>query len=120
VTKKSKPFIAFASIDAKDDFYTGYSVAAYVGEDAHYGDRETGPKRDKLHMKLNREYLTRLAALQEELEVKYLPLFMGITTDPTLVPEEELYYRGMNREDYDKFKTELEAEFPGPQAAYYT
>jgi len=98
--------IEFAAIDAKDDCYTGYHTVGFV-----LGERPLPPFRETVRVQslMEREYLTRLYTLQEEIAEKYLKIFQPIAEDVEATEE-----------DYEAFRREAKALFPGRCASYYT
>lgn len=110
------PRVEFCRLDARDDYYTGYSPVAFANDEGMLGLR-IGPKNLRLEMELQREYLTRLFALQSELREKYTPKFDANEKPIT----DESNYDGFPSEvEYRRNKTEVEKMFPGVEAEYYT
>lgn len=110
--------IAFCRLDARDDSYTGYSTTGIFDTDT---DRPAvlTQEQGRLALFLEREYLTRVAALQDELEAKYEKLLAELTT-ATLAEGEEQWGNGLNEANYKKAQSEAEEQFPGREAFYYT
>jgi len=103
--------VEFAAIDARDDHYTGYRPVGFCRNNRV----NTGPKNGALLVFMQREYLTRLRALQEEIRNKYVALF-----DSSEEPTVEHYCDGMKREEYELAKSMAELQFPGEEALYNT
>lgn len=108
--------IEFATIDARDDVYTRYSVVGFVNDVSNRPAYLT-PHNGAVALRMEREYLTRLYTLQQEIAEKYLSLWVD---DESYLPEDETYGHGMTREQYEVADTAARAAFPGKEAAYYT
>jgi hypothetical protein len=67
--------IRFASIDAKDDIYTGYDTLGAIDENRNKV-RYSAQDYDTINQ-AEVEYLTKLLALQKEIADKYEPLLVG-------------------------------------------
>lgn len=107
--------VEFAPIDARDGV-CGYDVAAFCWKGEMI--RELGPNNGRQRLLMLREYLTRLSALQCEIEAKYKPLF-----DPKepAIKHDDCYDEGFATEaDYNRVKKEARKLFPGPEAEHYT
>jgi hypothetical protein len=105
--KPLKLRVAFSSIDAKDSASGGYRACGFV----FYDELEhLGPKNEALNIEMNREYLTRLRQLQEEINDKYLELYDANEplSDKRADIDEEAIYEAAR------------AKFPGSEAPYYT
>lgn len=109
--------VKFCSLDARDDAYTEYSTAAFVDpvKDEH---AVYGKSLEKLAIRMEREYLTRLAALQDELAAKYEALANNLGEDEP--PDEEPYGKALGTVEYDLAAAAAKLEFPGRTARYYT
>ena len=105
--------IEFASIDAKDGI-AGYDTVAFTHDDR---PAILGQFNGRLAMRLQREYLTRLFQLQEELRLNYLSQWEA---NDTYILEEQQYRNGLTKEDYEEQENELIVQLPGPLAQYYT
>lgn len=110
--------IEFARIDARDDGYTGYSTVAFVANNQRI--ERLGKENSRLTYLMEREYLTRLQALQEEIRKKYLQLAQD---EP--VPEEssEDYDGCLTKEEYDAIEAEANSFYPAKaelEDLYYT
>lgn len=91
--------INFRPIDAKD-----YRFCAKI----QLPEGGYGPNNYRLQILLEREYLTRLAALQEELKAKYLPQ----------IDTAEISTLGHD-ERHEVYVAESHGLFPGNEANYY-
>lgn len=108
--------VAFCRLDARDDSYTGYSPAGFVANDREFQD--LSQEQELLHIRLNREYLTRVAALQDELEEKYTKLLKALKIATPAVPEP--WGKALDKDTYEAAEKAAEKEFPGWEATYYT
>lgn len=113
--------VEFCRLDARDDFYTKYSPAAFCAHET-YNDPPTklGPRNARLQMELEREYLTRILALQSELRAKYLSKF--VADDKPLKNDDYDGFPSMAA--HDKARAEVAEMFPADDKAidalYYT
>lgn len=102
--------VKFAQIDAKDDYYTGYDVAAFTCLDSDGGEmsmKDLGPTNGRLSILMRREYLVRLKQLQDEIAKKYLA---------QSVDEEVSMWESY---DHSKVVEEAKVQFSGDEADYY-
>ena len=106
--------IEFARIDARDDAYTGYQTVAFV---TTQGSLNYGPKNGRLQLQMEKEYLTSLYLLQQQIKGKYLPLW-DAQESPT--QQDRCACPGLTLTQYDECMAQLNLEFPSPEAAYYT
>ena len=119
--------VEFCRLDARDDPYTGYQAVAFAELKPQkmndgtekllpYKPAKLGPKNGRLAMLMEAEYLARLHDLQADIASEYQRLF-----DESEPPAEDgCYENGLNKEQYEEVKKEIERRFPGPKAAYYT
>lgn len=110
--------VKFCRLDARDDSYTGYAVAAFTIDDQCIRNDMPSKELGRLSILLEREYLVRVRALQDELAAKYEKLAKAIstTTPPVAVP----WGNGLSKSDYEKVERAAKAQFPGKIAEYYT
>lgn len=114
--------VAFAQIDAKGGATDRYdTVGFYIGEYPEQ-DSKLSKELNTLSIFMEREYLTRLATLQDEIEAKYTKLAQQLTTEtePLDYDDDEHYGHGLNQEAFERAETAAKAEFPGREADYYT
>lgn len=102
--------VEFQPIDAKDGL-CGYEPLGFVENNELV---RLGPHNEVTHIKMKREYLTRLKTLQDEIAAKYEPLFD--------YGDISLNARGqsLNEVEFKAADDAAIAEFPGPEADYYT
>lgn len=110
--------VAFCRLDARDDSYTGYDAAAFTLDDECIRGNMPTKELGRLSIYLEREYLVRVRALQDELADKYEKLAADLTT--ATPPEEEDYGNGLTRSEYEDVEKAAEAQYPGDEAEYYT
>jgi hypothetical protein len=114
---KPKVSVAFCRLDARDDSYTGYSTTGF------YDFKKDKPitltkELGMLSIFLEREYLTRVRALQDELDTKYSNMAAELTT--ATLQDENDYCCGLSEEAYEAARKVAEEAFPGDEADYYT
>ena len=107
-----KPRIVFAPIDAKGDDLT----VAFIDQ---HKLAVLGRFNGRLAMRLEREYLTRLYQLQEELRLNYLSQWNENDTYMVAKHKYELCF-GLTDEEYQAQKQALIQLYPGPTADFYT
>jgi hypothetical protein len=108
--------VEFAPIDARDGI-CGYDTVAFV-DPSYNHTYETNREAFVLGQRMQREYLTRLYALQQEIKLKY-------EAELTSLPENSFsddYEQRNDLEDliYKDVQRQVELEFPGEEAEYYT
>ena len=104
--------VAFCLIDARDDVLCGYSPVAFSD-----GSRplELSPVNGRVALWMEREYLTRLRALQDEIAEKYSKMY-----NEGAILRPKVYKYGLTKEEYDETEKIAESRFPGKTAAYRT
>ena len=104
--------VAFCSIDARDDVLCGYSPVAFSD-----GSRplELSPVNGRVALWMEREYLTRLRALQDEIAEKYSKMY-----NEGAISRPKVYKYGLTKEEYNETEKIAESRFPGKTAAYRT
>jgi hypothetical protein len=111
--------VEFCSLDAKDNYYTGYSVAGFVNGESNK-PLELSQQMEGLHIMLNREYLVELKKLQNSLAVKYQAAARHLRNHTPPVPEDKLWGSALDRKTYEAAELAAKHEFPGEEAEYYT
>lgn len=111
--------VAFCRLDARDDYLTRYSTTGFYDTDEDRPIEPISAELGKVAVFLEREYLTRIKALQDELADKYEKLAREIKTH-TLVDPDFVYGYGLEEADFFKAEKEAKREFPGEEAEYYT
>jgi hypothetical protein len=118
--------VEFAPIDARDGI-CGYDTVAFVDPSYNHTYEINGcytrckylnREAFVLGQRMQREYLTRLYALQQEIKIKYEAELVNL-------PESSFsddYEQRNDLEDaiYETVKRQVELEFPGNEAEYYT
>jgi hypothetical protein len=114
---KPKVSVAFCRLDARDDSYTGYNTTGF------YDFKKDKPitltkELGTLSIFLEREYLTRVRALQDELDAKYSKMAAELTTATPAADDD--FGCGLSQEAYETATRVAEEAFPGDEADYYT
>lgn len=114
--------VAFAQIDAKGGATDRYDTVGFYFGKYPDGRQELSKELNTLSIFMEREYLTKLAALQDEIEAKYVKLASQITSDTKpLTHDDDTYYgHGLDEDSYNKAAKAAKEEFPGREADYYT
>lgn len=112
--------VAFCRLDARDDYYTGYSPVAFYDNLADRPLEERSQEIETLEIFMRREYLTKLSALQSEIATKYETLAQKISTHTPAVPDARRYGHALSKQTYLTVERTAKDEFPGEEAEYYT
>ena len=105
----------FCQIDVKD--YN--SPVNFEIDGQTFGNKRILNKvNSRLSVLMEREYLTRLFSLQQEIEQKYTSIFDK--TDDFSSEKNRYNNDGLTREEYYEVKQEAKNLFPGKEAEYYT
>ena len=104
--------VEFCPIDAKDHYICGYNPVAFALDD---DEVKLGKRNAVLAVRLEREYLTRLHKLQQELAAKYMALVVDEES-----PEEHDWFHALNENEHNAAEAAATIEFPGETAGFYT
>lgn len=107
--------VEFQPIDARDGL-CGYEPLAFVENNKAM---LLGPINEVIHIRMKREYLTRLKALQNEIAAKYEPLFDRGDLSPHAHGDGP-YGQSLDEAAFKAAEAAANMEFPGPEADYYT
>ena len=115
--KKQIVELTFCQLDARDHYLTGYHPCAFYDVEKDKPAKLT-QELETLQILANREYLTRLATLQNELSAKYSKEANKLTTEtpPVIDP----WGVALDETDWETAKKLASELFPGEEADYYT